>query len=262
MASPSGMYSINRTVSRLTNESRAKSTSSSSLVPRIVTQLIFRPKARVLGRIQPAQHRGKITRSGDSMEPFGRSESMLTVTRSRPAWAERMGQVRQSLAVGGQREVFDSVDAAKHRDQIEQARANGWLAACQFESADAMDLHRGAHHIANFFEAEDVRPRQPADAFLGHAVDAAIIASVGDADPQYAHCRDRPGAGFKAGRLGRQEIASTGRRTGGLYTPMEGIGELDLTVSAVARDRHGPSFCKAAMWSMVRNSPAIHNWKA
>ena len=43
-ASPKGMYSINRSVSFRTNDKRAKSTSSSSFVPRMVTQLIFRPR--------------------------------------------------------------------------------------------------------------------------------------------------------------------------------------------------------------------------
>src|SRR5258708_801489 len=155
------MYSMKRTVSLRCNESRAKSTNSSSLTPRMVTQLSFSPSPASSAAATPAR----------------------TVSRSpvRVIWRERSGQFRESHAVGRERKLFDSVYSPEHSGEVNQARADGRLAAGEFEAPDAVDVDRGAHDVADLLEGQDLRLRQPPYAVRGHAIYATEVAAIGDA---------------------------------------------------------------------------------
>ena len=73
---------------------------------------------------------------------------------------------------------------AEHPNQVGEVVPHGRLAAGQLESSDAMDFNRRPDDVADFFKAQHLVPRQPLHSTGGHAVDAAEVASVRQADAQ------------------------------------------------------------------------------
>ncbi len=108
--------------------------------------------------------------------------SRLTLIRRRPASCSSFAIERQQDAVGREPDVLDPRDRDELLDELRQVAAHQRLAAGQ---PDLVDPHRArrAGEAGDLLEAQQARPRQEFDR-LGHAVDAADIAAVGDADPQ------------------------------------------------------------------------------
>src|SRR5438876_2262163 len=75
--------------------------------------------------------------------------------------------------------------------------ADGRLAAGEFEAPDAVYFDGGADDVGDFFIAEQIVLGQPAHALFGHAVDAAEVATVGEADAQDSYRGDRARAGVE-----------------------------------------------------------------
>jgi hypothetical protein len=86
-------------------------------------------------------------------------------------------------AVGCQRDVTDARYARQSLDQLRQLSPHQRLAAGQSQLVHAQ---RGghAHEAFDFLERENLAPRQEPHIFIRHAIEAADIAAIGDADPQ------------------------------------------------------------------------------
>ena len=127
------------------------------------------------------------------------SESSETVTRFRPASASVCAMRASSDAVRRQRDVADARHGGEARDQLVDAAAHERLAA---RDAELLDAHAGerAREPLDLLERQQLLAAQElellAEDLLGHAVDAAEVAAVGDRDAQIPHgpgelCRGR-----------------------------------------------------------------------
>ena len=116
---------MKRTSYPVSRDQRAKSTTSSSFVPPITTQLILigvSPAASA-ARI-PASTFSSASRRVISANRWRRSESHEIVARSMPASASGAGQPVEQHAVRGQRDVEVGTDLAEHPDQDGEVRAD------------------------------------------------------------------------------------------------------------------------------------------
>ena len=93
------------------------------------------------------------------------------------------GVLFQEDRVGGEGDVADAGNGGQLFDELVEVPANEGLAAGEADFGDA-ERDCGTDKTLNFLEAEDVGAVHELDAFLGHAVEAADVAAVGDADPQ------------------------------------------------------------------------------
>ena len=116
------------------------------------------------------------------------------VERDRHAVQARVGELRgharQQRAVGRERDVADAGHGGEARDQLVDAAAHERLAA---RDAQLLDAHAGerARQALDLLERQQLLAAQElellAEDLLGHAVDAAEVAAVGDRDAQIAH---------------------------------------------------------------------------
>ncbi len=140
--------------------------------------------------MKPAEYRIQITGASDCFEAVWLQAVDADGDAVQPGFFEGPGQVGQLHAVGGEGQFFESLYAAQAVDQVDQVVANGGFTTGELDSADAMNGNSRADHALDLFEAEDIFLGQPADALLGHAVDASEIAAICDADAQHLYCEN------------------------------------------------------------------------
>ena len=99
-----------------------------------------------------------------------------------PGVAQAAGPRGQQDAVGGQADVLDPGDRRQLLDQDREVAAHQGLAAGQPDLVDPQ-RHRDPDEPLDLLEAQELRAGQELD-LLRHAVDAADVAAVRDADPQ------------------------------------------------------------------------------
>ena len=103
---------------------------------------------------------------------------------------EVAGARRQQRPVGGQRQVVDAIERRQSRDQPLEPLPHQWLAAGEPDLAHAQ-RDRDAHDALDLVEVEDLGARQEGvvrpERLARHAVAAAEVAPIGDADAQVAH---------------------------------------------------------------------------
>ena len=108
------------------------------------------------------------------------------LSRCRPARRSVGGLLGQQDAVGRQGQV---VDAAASRGQLcdepRQVGPHERLAAGEPQPPHA-HLRDDAHEPRDLLERQNLVPRLEADVLVRHAVEAADVAAIGDADPQAA----------------------------------------------------------------------------
>jgi hypothetical protein len=151
----------------------------------------------VLAAVQSSQDCGEIAGAGDLFETVGTEAVDADGDAVQAGVFQGMCKVLQEHAVGGEGKVFDSVYLADDADELDDAVADGWFAAGELEAADTVNLDGRFDDVGDLFEGEDVVLGKPADAFLGHAVEAAEITAVGDADTKDADGGDRARAGVE-----------------------------------------------------------------
>lgn len=156
-------------------------------------------KADFFGAVEAAEDGGEIAGAGYLFKAIGIEAVDADGDSVETSGAEGLCQIGEELAVGGEGEVFDAVDPAEHFDEINQAVADGRLATGELEAADAVNVNGGADNLGDFLEGEDFKSGQPGDALFGHAVKAAIVAAVGNAD---AENLDRGDIGRARGKRG------------------------------------------------------------
>ena len=108
---------------------------------------------------------------------------------SQPGVLQALGLGGQEGAVGGKREV-EPVDPREHPNEGLDVAANQWLASRDADLLDA-EAGEGAGDALDLLEGEELGAGEErvvaAEDLLGHAIDAAEVAAVGDRDPEIPH---------------------------------------------------------------------------
>ena len=186
--------------------------------------------------------------------------SRLTVTRCRPASFERRGLAREQRAVGGER-------------QVERLRRPTCAAAASCSTSTSMFLRssgsppvrrilrtpcaaNSARQPRDLLEAQQRRMRQVrvvlVEHFLGHAVAAAEVAAVGDADAQVAQRpARRSGSRPVAGDGATRAAAAAQRRR-----PLVDEGNDAFSHGAILPAARGPCRCKALRGRQTQRAPS------
>ena len=190
------MYSMNRRMTPVSRAQAAIGTMLDSLTPRRTTML-------TLTGARPASMAAAIpsrTRSTGKSIPFiapntaSSSKSRRDRHPSQPGGRERAGERAQRGTVGGERQVdlaaVGPSQGGQHPDERRQVTPDQRLAA-----GDAQLLHAQSDEHArdplDLLEGEDLVLGQElvvaAEHFLGHAIRASEVASIGHRDAQVAH---------------------------------------------------------------------------
>ena len=110
--------------------------------------------------------------------------SRLTLTRSRPASLRACAVLARPERVGGQRGLRARLQGRRTAHDVDQPAAHQRLAAGEPHLAHAQPLHGDGDQPDHLVVAELRLQREPVEALLGHAVGAAQVAAVGQADAQ------------------------------------------------------------------------------
>ena len=177
------------------------------MTPRFTTMLILtgaRPAAAAASMPSSTLATGKST-SFIARKVASSSESRLTVTRVRPASARPRAFFASSepLVVSVRSSPASCESISTSRSMFRRSSGSPPVRRIL---RDAVPVDEDAREARDLLERQEVRMRQELvvaiEHLLGHAVDAAEIAAVGDRDPQVAqHASARVGDG--AGRDAR-----------------------------------------------------------
>ena len=224
VAPPTSMYSMKRTSPRWSEANSKRSTSSSSLNPRITTVSSFSGRSpAAFAAVIPSRTASSPSRRVSERNRSGRKVSRLTVIRCRPASLSAAGLTGEEDPVGGQGDVLDPRDDRNQPDQFGQVAADQRLPAGDPElphpeRREPLDDER------RLVETQEVLPRQPHILLLRHAVLATEVAAVGDREAQAAERPAEPvtnGSGEQ--RQGRYSL---------LLRPLERPGSFHSTASS------------------------------
>jgi hypothetical protein len=141
-----------------------------------------RPESQRQRGVDAVKHLGELPAAGDLGELPGVEGIEADVDPRQASLLEGLGLLGEPDAVGGQAD-FLQAQVAQHPDQLDTAVADQRLAAGDPHLAHPPPLRR-RHDPDDLLVAEDFVPRLPDHAVGRHAVDAAQVAAVGDADPQ------------------------------------------------------------------------------
>ena len=209
------MYSMKRTSAPTLRPYSIRSTSSSSLTPRMMTLSIFSESkpARAAASMPASTAACSSNRvSVSKRRRIERIEADGDAVEARVA--QRPGLVGQEHAIGGQREIPDRRQGRELRNEARQLAPQQRLTARNTDPVDA-DLAEGAGEGGDFLEREQRLARQPGVVHLGHAVVAAQVAAVGD---RHAQAPQRAAEAIDDGDSHREAFImprSAGRRSAG-----------------------------------------------
>jgi hypothetical protein len=159
--------------------------------------LILRPGA--VRRLDPSHHLGEIALAGNGPEFAGIERVERDVDTGDAASGKRLGMKRELAAIGGEGKLVETA-AEMPGEPLEQPHdvpPHQRFAAGQPELAHALGDKGGCQPV-DLLERQDVLARQEGHG-LGHAIDAAEVAAVGDRDPQIG---DVPAEGVDHGLSG------------------------------------------------------------
>ena len=186
---PTSMNSMKRTIWPVPRNRRARSAIWWSFAPRCTTQLILIGESP--GRLRcgdPLEHaRGAEVAAAHAPEHLFVVAVEAHRDPAQPGARERLGLLREQIAVGREREIEQAGDRGESLDQARQLVAQQRLAA---RDADLLDAERNeqARQPLDLLEREQLGPRHEAVVLAvdlgGHAVGAAEVAAVGDRDAQ------------------------------------------------------------------------------
>ena len=177
------MYSMKRISRPCCRANRASGTTSASVTPRMLTALILiGSKARLLRGGDAGEHLLQAVAAGDLAEARRVERVEADVDAAQAGVEQGLGLLGEQEAVGGQADVADAGDLDQHPHQPRQVAAHQRLAAGQADLVDAQ-RRRHADEVGDLLEGEQLGPVHEDD-FLRHAVGAAEVAAIGDADAQ------------------------------------------------------------------------------
>ena len=180
----SGMNSMNRSSRPRSRAKRPSGTISSSVRPRIATALsrICRSPPRCAAAM-PASTRSSPWRRVDLLESLLAERIEADVQRCRPGRrsAAACSASRMPLVVRA-RSSMPGMAASISTNCGRSARTSGSPPVSR--SSSHAQLRHDAHEAGDLLERENLVARQEPHVLVRHAVEAADIAAVGDADPQ------------------------------------------------------------------------------
>ena len=181
----------------------------------------------------------------------GSSVSSETLTRRTPQRGEVAGEALELAAVGGERQLVQragSRRAAELPDQPDHVAPDQGLAAGEPELADP-ETDEGRAEPVELLERQELGLGQERHV-LGHAVDAAEVAAVGDRDPDVA---DGPPEGVDHHR----QLAPLPLCRPGVWTVAP---KADLDVIPHVGRRGNPVQCRPGRgWPMRTRVPRGHH---
>jgi hypothetical protein len=134
------------------------------------------------GRLQAGQHLVEIVAARDLAEALAVERVEMHVEAPQAGAYKRPASARQQHAVGGERQIADARNGRQTPDQHRQIAPHQRLAAGDAE-LDAQP-HGDAREALDLLEAQDLARARRTPRPLRHAVEAADVAAVGDADAQ------------------------------------------------------------------------------
>ena len=179
----SGMNSMKRMPTPLSRPKRARSTTSSSLTPRITTAFTFtgeRPAS--IAASMPAITRGSSSRLVEREERGAVERVERHVDPLQPGLHQIVRGLAQLHAVRRHRDV--DVERCELGDQPGDVRADERLAAGEAHRVEPEPLDAHAGDPGDLLVGEELGLREPVHALGRHAVGAPEVATVGDRDPQ------------------------------------------------------------------------------
>ncbi len=131
----------------------------------------------------PVEHAVEFVAAGDAEETLAVQGVEMNVQPAQAGAVQGFSLFGEQQAVGGERQIVDTGDGGELGDQHVNIFAQQGLAAGEADLANAK-LRGDAGHAGDLLERQDLRFGQKLHAFLGHAVEAADVAAVRDADAQ------------------------------------------------------------------------------
>ncbi len=179
------MYSMNRTSAPRARANSIRSTSSSSLTPRMTTVSSLRAGEERRGRVDAGEHAMELVVPRQRLEAIGVQRVEADRQAMQAGVAQRARVRRQQHAVGRHRQIANGRAGGEARDERREVAAQQRLAAGEPDLVHA-EADEHVHELFDLLELQDVLARQPHVVLLGHAVAAAQVAPVGDRQPQVA----------------------------------------------------------------------------
>ncbi len=139
-----------------------------------------RPQARRQRGAPPGQHVLQLPVAGQGAKALRAQRVQADVD---PGAGQRFGKTGQQHAVAGHREIVQPGDGHQLRHQVDDPPPDQRFPAGQAD-VDQAHLDRHAHDAHDLFIAQDALVRDLGHAVVGHAIDTAQVAAVGDRNPQ------------------------------------------------------------------------------
>ena len=134
------------------------------------------------GGVDAAQHVVNRAHTRDGGE-LGRVEGVeRDVDAADAGGTQVMGKAGKKRAVGGDGDVLDAIDRHKARGQLGASLARKRLTPREAQVANAIASRNGDEAL-DLLEAHDLAVALVGYARGGHAIDAAVVAPVGDGNP-------------------------------------------------------------------------------
>ena len=150
--------------------------------------------------------------------------------RRSPASYKFLRLIRQQHPVGGQRHILNSVDLPQPSDQLREPLAQQRLPARDAQLAHAQ-RHRDPHEPLNLLERQNLLARLKLHALFRHAVEAANVAAIRNADAQVVV----------------HPVESIDERSHVHFTAsIRSIGSRARSITSAANSTRGCRFCKAS----------------
>ena len=179
----SGMNSMKRTSTPLRRPNSTNAAISSSLTPRMTTQLTFTgSNPAAMAASMPSSTRSRLS-APCQLSEAGRLKRVQRHVHPSQARGPQIGrQQGQRHAVGGHGQV--GAEFGQQTDQHRQVGPHGGLAAGESDAVDAVALDHDPSQPGDLLEGEQVVAGHPFQSLGGHAIGAPEVAPVGDRDPQ------------------------------------------------------------------------------
>src|SRR5262249_7016029 len=153
------------------------------------------------GGVDPGHDARDVAADGEAAEAVGVERVEADVDLGQARVGEAGGEGGEGVPVAGHDDVAGGGEGGGRRDALDDVLAHRRLAAGQAD-ADHAQAGEHAHDAGDLVHGEDVLAIGRVDALLGHAVDAAVVAPVGERNPEVRHAsrvrvsKDRQGHVF------------------------------------------------------------------
>jgi hypothetical protein len=136
-----------------------------------------------LGLIEAGEDLGKVVAAGDVFESGAIERIEVDVQAAEAGAVEVFGLIFEEDSVGGERDVLDARDSDEFLDEDREVFADKGFAAGDTELADA-EGDGDTGEAGDFFKRENLFARHELHAVFGHAVEAADVTAIRDANPE------------------------------------------------------------------------------